>query len=105
MPAAAAFLNHASAPFIKKDDNTTTTWSTMAGKFSMNKTCLALISFPGFNIKKQMNSSWAFHEDFRSDSSSTYDMIIGQDLLGESGIIMNFISTTIRLPGILTLFQ
>jgi hypothetical protein len=77
----------------------------MAGKFSMNKTCLALISFPGFNIKKQMNSSWAFHEDFRSDSSSTYDMIIGQDLLGESGIIMNFISTTIRLPGILTLFQ
>jgi hypothetical protein len=40
------------------------------------------------DIKKQI--SWTFHVGDRSESSSTYDMIIGQDLLGESGIIMNF---------------
>jgi xylose isomerase len=33
---------------------------------------------------------WAFHVDDRSESSSTYDMIMGRDILGELGIIMNF---------------
>jgi hypothetical protein len=49
-------------------------------------------SLPEFNFKKQMYASWAFHVDDRSESSSTYDMIIGQgrDLLGELGVIMNF---------------
>jgi hypothetical protein len=37
-----------------------------------------------------MCSSWAFHIDKRSESSSTYDMIMGRDLLEELGIIMNF---------------
>jgi hypothetical protein len=45
---------------------------------------------PKFNLKKQICSSWSFHVDDRSESSSTYDMIMGRDLLGESGIIMNF---------------
>jgi hypothetical protein len=39
--------------------------------------------------------SWAFHVDDRSESSSTYDMIIGRDLLGELGIIMNFNDHTV----------
>jgi hypothetical protein len=34
-------------------------------------------SLPEFNLKKQMCSSWAFHVDDRPKSSSTYDMIIG----------------------------
>jgi hypothetical protein len=40
---------------------------------------------------------WEFHVDDRSESSSTYDMIIGKkkDLLGELGIIMNFNDQTI----------
>jgi hypothetical protein len=44
-----------------------------------------------------MCTSWAFHVDDRSESSSTYDMINGQgrDLLGESGIIMNFNDHTV----------
>jgi hypothetical protein len=44
-----------------------------------------------------MYSSLAFHVDDRSESSSTYDMIIGQgrDLLGELGIIMNFNDHTV----------
>jgi hypothetical protein len=52
-------------------------------------------SLPEFNLKKQMCTSCAFHVDDRSESSSTYDMIMGQDLLGESGIIMNFNARTV----------
>jgi hypothetical protein len=64
---------------------------------------LVTFSLPEFNLKKQMCSSWIFHVDDRSESSSTYDMIMGQDLLGELGIIIT--SMTIRSLGILTLFQ
>jgi hypothetical protein len=56
---------------------------------------LVTFSLPEFNLKKQMCTSWAFHVDDRSESSSTYDMIMGQDLLGESGIIMNFNDYTV----------
>jgi hypothetical protein len=47
-------------------------------------------SLPDFNIKKQI--SWEFHVDDDSESSSTYDMIIGQGkvLIGELNIFMNF---------------
>jgi hypothetical protein len=52
-------------------------------------------SLTEFNLKKQMCSSWVFHVDDRSESSSTYDLIMGQDLLGELGIIMNFNDHTV----------
>jgi hypothetical protein len=48
----------------------------MGGKFTTNKTGFVTFSLPEFNLKKQMRSSWAFHVDDRSESSSTYDMII-----------------------------
>jgi hypothetical protein len=48
---------------------------------------------PEFNLKKQI--SWEFHVDDYYESSSTYDMITGRDLLGESGIIMNFNDHTV----------
>jgi hypothetical protein len=66
-----------SAPFIKTDDSNTTTWSTMGGKFTTTKTRFVKFSLPEFNLKKQMSSPWAFHVNGRSESSSTYDMIIG----------------------------
>jgi hypothetical protein len=86
---------YTSAPFIKTDDSNTTTWSTMGGKFTTTKTGFVTFSLPEFKLKKQMCSSWAFHVDDRSESSSTYDMIMGRDLLGESGIIMNFNDHTV----------
>jgi hypothetical protein len=52
-------------------------------------------SLPEFNLKKQMCTSMVFHVDERSDSSSTYDMIIDRDILGELGIIMNFNDQTV----------
>jgi hypothetical protein len=64
---------------IKTDDNDTNTWSIMGVNFTTNKTGMMLVKFslPEFNLKKQMCSSWEFHEDDRHESSSTYDMIIG----------------------------
>jgi hypothetical protein len=65
----------------------------MGGKFTTSKTGFVTFSLPEFNLKKQI--SWAFHVDDCSGSSSKYDMIMGQDLLGESGIIMNFNDHTV----------
>jgi hypothetical protein len=69
----------------------------MGGKFTTFKTlnCILLVTFspPEFNLKKQI--SWAFHLNDRSESSSTYDMIMGRNLLGELGIIMNFNDHTV----------
>jgi hypothetical protein len=70
----------------------------MDGKFTTTKTRICVtFSLTEFNLKKQIYSSWAFHVNDHSDSSSTYDMIIGQgrDLLEELGIIMNFSEHTI----------
>jgi hypothetical protein len=68
---------YTSAPLIKTDHNNTTTWSAMGRKFTKTKTGFVTFSLPEFNLKKQMCSSWAFHVDDRSESSSTYEMIIG----------------------------
>jgi hypothetical protein len=50
---------------------------------------------PEFNLKKQI--PWKLYVGDRSESSSTYDMIIGQGqhLLGELGITMSFIDHTV----------
>jgi hypothetical protein len=49
----------------------------MGGKFTTNKTGFVTFSLPELNLKKLMCSSCAFHVDDRSESSSTYDMIMG----------------------------
>jgi hypothetical protein len=43
------------------------------------KTWIMLVTYslPDFNLKELMSSSCEFHVDDRSESSSTYDMIIG----------------------------
>ena len=48
---------------------------------------------PEFNLKKQIN--WEFHVDDRSKPLDTYGMIIGRDLLGKLGIILNFNDKTV----------
>jgi hypothetical protein len=67
----------------------------MGGKFTTTKTGFVAFSLPEFNLKKQMCTSWVFHVDDRSESSRTYDMIMGRDVLGELGIIMNFNDHTV----------
>jgi hypothetical protein len=69
----------------------------MGGKLTATKTGMMLVTFSllEFNLKK--NISCAFHVDDRSESSSTYDMIMaqGEHLLGELGIIINFNDHTV----------
>jgi hypothetical protein len=79
---------YTSSQFINNNHENKNTWSTMGGQFITDKTGLMTFSLPEFNLKKQF--SWVFHVNDRLESSSTYDMIIGQDLLGELGIILNF---------------
>jgi hypothetical protein len=50
---------------------------------------------PKLNLKKQMYNFGAFHLDYLSDSSNTYDMIMSRNLHRESGIIMNFNDYTV----------
>jgi hypothetical protein len=47
----------ATFPFIKTDDNNTTTWSTMGCKFTTAKSRFVIFSLPEFNLKKKMCSS------------------------------------------------
>jgi hypothetical protein len=65
----------------------------MGGQLIIDKTGLVTFSLAEFNLKKQI--SWIFHVDGRSESSSTYDMIIGQYLLEDLGIILNFNDKTV----------
>jgi hypothetical protein len=60
----------------------------MGGQFTTDKTGLVTFSLPEFNLKKLI--SWRFHVDDRSKLSCPFDMIIGRDLLVESGITLNF---------------
>jgi hypothetical protein len=46
------------------------------------------ILLPGFNLKKYVRSPWTFYLNNRSELSSTFDTIIGQDLLGEVSIFI-----------------
>jgi hypothetical protein len=82
------FEAYTSKQSIKNNDDNNITWNTMGGQFITNKTERVYFLFPEFNLKKQI--SWVFHVDDSSESSSTYDMIIGQNLLEELGIILNF---------------
>jgi hypothetical protein len=72
---------------IQRDKNNRTTWSTMGVQFITDKTGLMNFSLPEFYLKQQI--SCKFHVDDHSKSSSTFDLIIGQYLLGEFGIILN----------------
>ena len=78
---------YTSKNLIQRGKSNQTTWSTMGGHVTTDKTGLVTFSLPEFNLKKKV--SWRFHVDDRSKSSNTYDMIIGRDLIGELGIILN----------------
>jgi hypothetical protein len=43
---------------------------------------------PEFNLKKQI--TWKFHVDDQSKPPDTFGMIIGREILGKLGILLNF---------------
>jgi hypothetical protein len=70
---------------IKQNIENKTTWSTMNGQFTTDKTGIVTFLLPEFNLKKQI--TWEFHVNDRSKTLDTYGMIIGRDILGKLGII------------------
>jgi hypothetical protein len=54
---------YVSKNLIKYDEDRKTTWSTMSGQFTIEKTELVTFSLPEFNLKKQI--SWVFHVNNR----------------------------------------
>jgi hypothetical protein len=85
--------DYTSKDSIKYNIDDTTTWSTMNGQFTTDKTRLVAFLLPEFNLKQQV--TWEFHVDDQSKPSNTYGMIIGRDLLGKLGIILNFNDKTV----------
>ena len=65
---------YTSKDLIKQDKDCKTTWSTMNGQFTTEKTGLVNFSLPEFNLKKLI--TWEFHVNDQSKASDTYGMII-----------------------------
>ena len=65
----------------------------MAGAFETKHKGLVTFLLPAFSLTKQVQ--WTFHIDDRTNIGSTYDMIIGRDLLHELGITINFDAKTL----------
>jgi hypothetical protein len=85
---------YTSASLINTDQNNTTTWSTMSGKFTTTKTRICLWHFHSQSSTSRNKcvilGYFMLMTDDRSESSSPYEMIMGRDILGELGIFMNF---------------
>ena len=58
---------YTSKDLIKQDKDSKTTWSTMNGQFTTEKTGLVSFSLSEFNL-----ITWEFHVDDRSKASDTY---------------------------------
>jgi hypothetical protein len=97
VPAAASFLRHIPQPHSSKQMTVIqlsgVQWVVNSIKIKWNM--LVKFSLQEFNLKKQMYSCWEFHVDDRSESSSTYDMIMERDLLRELGIIIKLNDHTV----------
>jgi hypothetical protein len=80
VPAAASLLRHTSAPFIKTDESNTTTWNKIQWVVSLLKLKLKYacdIFIPRDQSQETNVYFLGIHVDNHSESSSTYDMIIG----------------------------
>jgi hypothetical protein len=100
VPASASFLRHIPQPHSSKQMTIIqppgVQWVVSSPQIQLGYACDIFTP----RVQPQETNiyySWAFYVDDRSESSSTYDMIIGrdQDLLEESGIIMNFNDHTV----------
>jgi hypothetical protein len=78
---------------IKQNIENKTTWSTMNGQFTTDKTEIVTFLLPEFNLKTQITRE--FHVDDQSKPSDTYGMILGRDLRRKLGIILNFNDKTV----------
>ena len=77
------FLTH-----LKKKKVKNTTWTTKAGSFVTKEKCDITFTLPEFHEGKTID--WTVYVDSSDNEFSTYDMIIGRDMLKELGIDLIF---------------
>ena len=63
-------------------------WTTKSGTFTTSGKCKVSFSFPEFDANREIE--WDVHVDQSDSSQSTYDMIVGRDLLEALGIDLLF---------------
>jgi hypothetical protein len=85
--------DYISKNLIQSDKSRQTTLKIMGGQVTTDKTGLLTFSLPEFSLRNLI--SWTFHVDDRSKSSNTYNMIIGREIPGELGIVLDFNAHTV----------
>jgi hypothetical protein len=95
VPAAASFLRNIPQPHSSKQMTVIqppgVQWVVSLLKLKLGYSCDIFTP----RVQPKETNFLGIHVDDRSESSSTYDMIMGRDLLGELGIIMNFNDHTV----------
>ena len=66
----------------------TSKWKTKSGTFKTNKMCNVTFQLPLFH--KNRDITWNSHVDESNPDNNRYDFIIGQDLMIELGLTLNF---------------
>ena len=75
-----------------------TTWSTLGGNFSTNQKALLDFAFPELSNNKKVTHI-CHVDDKTSRDKSTYDMILGMDLMTKIGIFINTAEKMIHWEG------
>ena len=83
---------------MAKTSNSITRWTTKGGDYQTNMKCKVTFTFPEFDMNSTVN--WEFHVGTETSASSSYDMIIGRDLLFKMGMGICFSSKTIQWNGL-----
>ena len=63
-------------------------WKTKSGEFQTNMTCNVTFTLPQFHKNREI--CWEMHVDESNSQHSTYDMIVGRDLMHELGFKIDF---------------
>jgi len=90
----ATLINKAFVAKLPQRKTTTTTWKTKAGSFSTTKKCKCKFMLPEFHKNRVVE--WEMYVDESSSNLSSYDMIIGRDLMDSIGLDLLFSENLIR---------
>ena len=90
----ATLINKEFVTKLPQRKTTNTTWKTKAGSFSTTKKCKCKFMLPEFH--KHRVVEWEMYVDETTSSLTTYDMIIGRDLMNAMGLGLLFSENLMR---------
>ena len=91
---AATLINHNLVKTLESTIDKKTKWITKAGNFTTNRKCEITFTLPA--LHKHREITWKCYVDESDNDSSTYDLIIGRDLMHEIGIDICFSAAEVR---------